>query len=196
MSAGILAAFKTLLLPPGVNLVLGACALALLRRWKTLAMTLLIISLVTLYLFSTPAVARPFAGLLEARWRDAMPAPDGAGAIVVLGCNRYANAPERGGQDDVSACTLVRLRRAAELHRQTGLPLLLSGGRVFGERMSEADLMAQALRGSFGVEPRWLETESSTTAQNAAYSAQILLAGGIGRVVLVTHALHMTRAER
>ena len=54
-----------------------------------------------------------------------------AQAIVVLGGGRYRDAPEYGG-DTVGEATLVRLRYAAKLHRETGLPLLVTGGKPEG----------------------------------------------------------------
>ncbi len=47
---------------------------------------------------------------------------------MVLGGGRYRDAPEYGN-DTVGEYTLVRLRYAAKLHRETGFPLLVTGGR-------------------------------------------------------------------
>ena len=43
---------------------------------------------------------------------------------------------------------------------------------------------------------RWRETQSRDTADNARMSKQILNAAGIQRIVLVTQAFHMPRAQR
>jgi uncharacterized SAM-binding protein YcdF (DUF218 family) len=161
-----------------------------------MAAILLSAGFLLLYLLSTPAVARRLAAAVEGGFNP-MPGADllqTAGAIVVPGCDRYANAPEHGGRDAVSACTLVRLAHAAGIHRATGLPILVSGGRVFGEAEAEAELMERALRSDFNVEATWLETQSRNTAGNARHSAVILKTQGIGTIVLVTHAVHMRRA--
>jgi uncharacterized SAM-binding protein YcdF (DUF218 family) len=42
----------------------------------------------------------------------------------------------------------------------------------------------------------WSEEKSHSTYQNALYSAQILREKGIHRIVLVTEAYHMLRAEK
>jgi uncharacterized SAM-binding protein YcdF (DUF218 family) len=42
----------------------------------------------------------------------------------------------------------------------------------------------------------WLEKESHSTHENAAYAAAILRRKGIHKVVLVTDAYHMLRAEK
>lgn len=115
------------------------------------------------------------------------------GAIVVLGGGRYTDAPEYGG-DTVSRYTLERLRYAAYLHRQTGLPILLTAGSVHGEHVPEVDLMHTALTRDFKIPVKWTEGESRTTWENAENSLPILRAAGIKHIYLVTHAAHMRRA--
>jgi len=193
----MLAFLKSLLLPPGLCVVIAGSALGL-RFKQRLSMFLLCLAVTLLYVCSTPLGSRTLAGLLEHRYPPLAPgtqlAPDVA-AIVVLGCDRYANAPEYG-QDEVSACTLVRLRYAADLQTRTGLPVLLSGGHPMGEPQSEAQLMDRVMTERFGVKARWLEQDSRDTAGNAAGSAVLLRAANIQRVALVTHAMHMPRAMR
>lgn len=197
MSVVTLAFLKTLLLPPGLFVVMTGLALCL-RRKPRLSMFLLWSAVTLLYFCSTPLAGRALAGVLEQRYPpldlDAPLAPEVA-AIVVLGCDRYANAPEYG-RDEVSACTLVRVRYAAELHARSGLPVLLSGGRPMGEAESEAQLMDRVMADRFGVKARWLEPDSRNTAENAAGSAALMRAANVKRIALVTHAMHMPRAVR
>lgn len=54
--------------------------------------------------------------------------------------------------------------------------------------------MAEILEGEFGVPVRWREELSRDTADNARFSAVMLKAAGISRIVLVTQAFHMPRA--
>jgi uncharacterized SAM-binding protein YcdF (DUF218 family) len=84
---------------------------------------------------------------------------------------------------------------AARLQRETGLPLLTSGGRPDGGGEPEADSMARSLREDFGVPVAWRERRSNNTAQNAAFAATILRREGIKRILLVTDAMHMPRAQ-
>ena len=81
------------------------------------------------------------------------------------------------------------------LHRRSGLPIAVSGGRVAAAPASEADLMASALTEEFGVNVIWRETASLDTAGNARLCRALLHSVGIVRIVLVTHDWHMRRAS-
>src|SRR5690606_38101425 len=117
-----------------------------------------------------------------------------ADAIVVLGAGREQNDPA-WGEDQPGLLAIERVRYAARLAKASGLPLLTSGGLHFGEPPSEAALMADTLIRDLGVPVRWREERSRTTWENARYSAEMLRAHGIRRVVLVTQAWHMPRAR-
>jgi uncharacterized SAM-binding protein YcdF (DUF218 family) len=144
---------------------------------------------------SLPLTAHELMAALE-RYPAVVTPTRGAGApqaIVVLGGGRYTGAPEYGG-DTVNPDTLVRLRYAVRLHRETGLPILVTGGAPFDERTAEAELMSEALTRDFKVPVRWTEMRSRNTTENALYTRELLRAAGVKRVYLVTQAHHMRRA--
>jgi uncharacterized SAM-binding protein YcdF (DUF218 family) len=118
-----------------------------------------------------------------------------ADAIVVLGAGRERGDPAWGGEDQPTGIALERLRYAAALAKASGLPLLTSGGLHYGEPPSEAEIMATSLQRDFSQQTRWLETRSRTTWENALFSAELLKAQGVTRVVVVTQAWHMPRAR-
>ncbi len=185
-----------LVLPPGGNLLLGVAGLALWRRARMLALLLLIASFVTLYIFSIPKVGDALFEALES-YPSRLPAAavaEDVGAIVVLAGGRNPNAPEYGGET-VAFPSLVRLRYGARLQRETGLPLLISGGRVHDvEPTSEAALIKDVLENELNVPVRWLEERSRNTAENASYTAERLRRENVSAVILVTQAAHMPRA--
>lgn len=198
MSANWIAvnAVSALLLPPLNLAILCGIGLLMRRRWPRFGLALGAISLALLLALCTRAGAQWLARPLENLTAPLLPvATHGAQAIVVLGGGRLGQAPEYEGQDGPSQPTLMRLRYAARLQRATGLPLLVSGGSPDGGRESEATLMARSLRMDFGVPVRWLEQASDNTAENARYSAAQLHSAGVHRVLLVTDALHMPRAQ-
>jgi uncharacterized SAM-binding protein YcdF (DUF218 family) len=186
----ILVAF---LLPPGnALLLLSLAGLFRHRRW---AFGLAMLGALLLLLQSLPLVSGALMASLEARAGPAIQGKDGSQAIVVLSGGLSTDAPEYGG-DTAGARTLLRLRYGALLAHRYELPVLVTGGRPDNATRTEAAVMADILAKEFAVKVRWQETQSRTTAENAALSAAILRAAGIRRVVLVTQAFHMPRAAR
>lgn len=186
---------RNLILPPGSLFLLIAFGLLVRLRWPRFGAAVAASSLVLLTFLSSNAGASFLVAPLD-RMTTPLLAPErsGAQAIVVLAAGRLQEAPEYGGRDIPDYIALGRLRYAAHLHRRTGLPILVSGGRLEASRPL-ADAMAMALREDFGVPVRWLEDRSRNTAENAAFSAALLRADGVTRVLLVTDAMHMERAR-
>lgn len=181
------------LLPPLDLLLVGTAGLLMWHKRPRIARTLVTASLTLLWLFSTPYFAEGALHMLEGSPRALDPRTDQADAIVVLGGGTYFHAPEYGG-DTVGEASLVRLRYAARLQRETGKPILASGGKPAGNNLSEARQMKSVLEDEFRVSVRWTEDSSSNTLENARNSYRILQKAGIRRIYLVTHAWHMPRA--
>ncbi|MDE1990055.1 MAG: YdcF family protein [Betaproteobacteria bacterium] len=184
---------SALLLPPFGLVLLGLSGLWLSRRHRRAGLALAAFALTLLGTLSLPWVADALMHSLE---RDAPVSRAGlaqAQAIVILGGGRYPAAPEYGGADTVNRETLERLRYGARLQRQSGLPLLVSGGAPWGGR-PEAEAMKAVLEEDFRGQVRWVEGRSRDTAENAAFSARLLKEAGITRIVLVSQAWHLARA--
>lgn len=187
-----------LLTPPAVILLIALLGFLLRLRWPGVGGAIVALAFALLLVLSIPLTGYQLLSALEAGVRP-LPilSPDAArrqaDAIVVLGGGRIADAREYGG-DTVSHFTLERLRYAARLHRATGLPILVSGGAPFGEKITEAELMRQALERDFQVRAKWLEDRSRTTYENAVYTKAMLAGAGARRVFVVTHAWHVPRA--
>ncbi len=186
---------KLLILPPGGNFFLIIAGLVISLRFRRAGRILVVAGGVSLFLLCMPGIAAIIAAPLERIPVVSTVALGSVDAVVVLAASRDRGAPEYGG-DTIAYRTLGRVRYAAKLVRDTGLPLLVSGGTVFAdEDQALADLMAEALSKEFGVEPRWIERQSRNTAENARFSAAILAGANIRRVALVTDAMHMRRAR-
>jgi uncharacterized SAM-binding protein YcdF (DUF218 family) len=182
-----------LILPPLGPLLPIAAGLLLLARRPRLGRTLAWSGLLAAVLLSTPASVGVLLRGLEATPPLAAEAARRAQAIVILAAGQRRHAPEFGGAT-VNRLSLERLRYGARLARRSGLPILVSGGAPAGE-IPEALLMKDALERDFGLKVTWTESASRDTRGNARFSAEILRDAGIGRVLLVTHAAHMPRAE-
>ncbi|MBI1423382.1 MAG: YdcF family protein [Gammaproteobacteria bacterium] len=188
---------RAFLLPPGFFFALLLLGVIVRLRFYRTGKAISYAAVVLLLLLSLPIVSN---SLLN--WYEDVPAlapaslkETQAKAIVILGGGRYFDAPEYQG-DTVSRPALERLRYGAWLQRKCKLPILVTGGVVFGgNRPSEAQLMQEVLEKDFLAVVRWVEKDSRTTYENAIDSRKLLEKDGITHIILVTHALHMPRAQ-
>lgn len=185
---------KVAVLPPAGPLVVALAGVLIAGRWPRRGRALAAIGIVLLVLLSLPAV-----GALLVRMIDTTPAfdpshTDGAQAIVILGGGARAYAPEYGGAT-LSTLSLERVRYGAKLARETGLPVLVSGGQVDPKAPIEALLMRDVLTREYGVPVRWVDARSRNTHENAVDSAAMLKRSGINRVILVVHSFDVPRAR-
>ncbi|MDD5181063.1 MAG: YdcF family protein [Gallionellaceae bacterium] len=181
------------LLPPLSLLLAALLGLSIIRSHLRLGRALVIGSLSLLWLCATPYFAEGALQLLEGLPGKVDTQAQPADAIVVLGGGTYFNALEYG-MDTVSGATLTRLRYAARLQRETGKPVLVTGGKPLGNSTSEAHQMQVVLEQEFKIPVRWTEDTSDNTLENARHSYQVLQHAGIKRIYLVTHAWHMPRS--
>jgi len=186
--------FGAFLLPPLNLLLIGLVGLIISRSQPRTGRILVISSFMLLWLCSTPYFSDSAIHLLENQARVVNLKSQTADAIVVLGGGTYFHAPEFDGDDTVKSQTLVRLRYAAKLQRETGKPILVTGGKPLGNSSSEAQQMKSVLEKDFHVPVQWIEGSSDNTLENARFSYTLLHKAGIKRIYLVTHAWHMPRS--
>ncbi len=177
---------ESLLRPPNSLIWLALVGLILLRTRRRRAGAVLVgVSVVSLYLLSTPLLVTPLLRSLDRHPPlDPSAGRPEAQAIVVLSAGTMKAA--EFGDEVVTGIALERLRYAVWLQRRAGRPILLTG--------VSSDRMAEALEQWFGVEARWVEAESRNTHEHAVHCADLLRDAGVDRVYLVTHTWHMPRA--
>ncbi|HEY5604296.1 MAG TPA: YdcF family protein [Gammaproteobacteria bacterium] len=198
MEQHFIKAIAGFILPPTGLIILAMIGIGVSLLWKKLGLWVAALSLAGLLLCSLPAVS---ALLIDTLQTD-LPIPDSelkknlakVDAVVVLAGGRRS-ASEEFGDDTVSGYSLERARYAAWIVKRTGLPLIISGGRVHNEHQSEAQLMQQLLQKEFIVIVDHLEEQSRSTFENAKYTAQYLKENELRSIALVTHAWHMPRAK-
>ncbi|MBC9208276.1 YdcF family protein [Roseomonas aerophila] len=181
-----------LVLPP-IGLVLACLAGGVLawRGWRA-GGAVVVLSALGLGLLSTPVAANLLMSSLE---REVVEENAGVqavtpGAIVILGAETVSSL----NGIEVGPLTLERLRAGAALQRRTGLPLLVTGGRLSAGAPPLATLMNESLKTDFGVPVRWIEAEAADTRGNATGSIAILQQAGINSAYVVTHGWHLPRA--
>ncbi len=117
--------------------------------------------------------------------------------VLMLGGGREAFAPEYGVAS-LSESSLERLRYGVWVSRETGAPMMFSGGLGHSSEpgTTEADVASEIAQREFLRPMRWVEPKSRDTRENAQYSAALLRDLDVQQVVLVTHGWHMPRALR
>ncbi len=182
---------KSLLLPPGGSLLVGLAGVLCWVRRPRLGFALCAASIGSLWLLATPvisdALARAAEGYPPLDPDHLTASQANAQAIVVLGGGVRHNAPEAGG-DAPSTHVDLRLVEGAKIARATHLPVLVSGSA------RETAAMRRFMEQDLQVPVRWVEPASTTTHENALFSARLLRKQGIERIILVTSSPHMVRA--
>ncbi|MGD8267209.1 MAG: YdcF family protein [Desulfobacterales bacterium] len=185
---------KPFLWPPGLFiLVFIAASLWQIARGRRRASLFCLLTAVLMWLAAITPTADLLLRPLEARYP--LPAALDGDVILVLGGALYAGAPDIDGVGAPNAEACERLLAAARLHRRTGLPIILSGGRVHPHQELMGPVYQRFLKG-IGVAPEKiiLENRSRDTFENARYSWAICRQKGYRRPLVVTHAAHMPRA--
>jgi uncharacterized SAM-binding protein YcdF (DUF218 family) len=197
------------LLPPGLGITLllvaglGVFFVSDRSRWFRSVRVFFLSALMISYALTTPMVGYQMAAVLEGQLLQALPLGtlhemqgkgEGPGAIVILGGGLKYDEREKPYPLTINQRTAVRLQYGAYLAKNSMLPVLVSGGIGGSFDASEATAMARTFIEDYGVEAKWQEGISLTTAENALFSAAILKRHGIKKIVLVTHAYHMRRS--
>lgn len=183
---------SAVLLPPVLSILLAFLGLWIARRHRRTGLALAVLSLLSVLVLSWPPVSDALVRSLERHPPITTDQLARAQAIVVLGGGADAVAPDNG-QDALARGARERLRYAVLLQRQTGLPLLATGGALGGAR-AEAEVMKEVAARELRGRVRWVEPQALDTQGNARMSAPLLKAAGVQRIVLVTHGWHMVRA--
>jgi len=172
------------LIPPGSFILLMLAVAFLGKGW---ARRLACIGAIALYLLSVEPVKDALLYPLEKSY--GVPDKITGDVIVVLGGGTYNSGY-------LKASSYKRLVTGYILHRQTGMPLILSGGSAT-KNVSEAEVMRRLLF-EMGVKERYVfvDVRSRDTAENALYVKEICEKLGCKRIVLITSAFHMRRAVR
>ncbi len=178
---------RSLVLPPASLLILAFVGLLLSRRHRRLGNALIATSLGLIWLGSLPVVADWLQRQAERYPPLDLSKPVNAQAVVVLAGGSVRMAPEYDGPA-IAGDTLERVDYGAYIARRTSLPVLVTGSS------DEAEAMRATLVRNLNITPRWVENRSGDTFENARFSARLLFADHISRIILVTTSTHEWRA--
>lgn len=188
MSFETIRAVDALLLPPGLFFILAL--IGLLLAFTRFGRLLLFVSVICLYLLSTPWLASKLISPLEQQYPAITPEALGeskAEALVLLGGGYFGESVEYA-DTAIGPYFAERLRYTAWLANQTALPVIVSSGK------SDAPAAARILESQYGVESVAVDDRSWNTLDNAANTAQLARELGYSQVAVITHGWHMPRA--
>lgn len=199
------------LLPPVSLFVLAAAGVLISARRPRTGRSLALLGLLAGIALSMPLASQRLMAWLEAPYAQLDPPPlrvpqarqgpwlekpdQAPQAIVLLAGGTLTDGTASTHPNRVSPLSLERALHARRVARLTGLPILIAGGAPLADAEPESRVIQRVLEDDLHVPAKWLETLSRDTAENAAFTAQILHPLGIRRVLLVTHAYHMRRAQ-
>ena len=178
---------RNLILPPTGLLILAFIGLLLSRRHRRPGNALIATSLGLIWLGSLPVVSNWLQRQADRYPPLDLSKPVNAQAIVILAGGSERMAPEYGGPA-IAGDTLERVDYGAYVARRTSLPVLITGSN------SEAGAMRETLVRNLDITPRWVDTRSGDTFDNARFSARLLRADHVSRIILVTTGTHEWRA--
>ncbi|MBK1813876.1 YdcF family protein [Clostridium sp. YIM B02505] len=182
-----------LILPPGCFIIL-LIALGVLqyKREKRLPKLALIV-VVLIYITSIPLTANFIIHSLEYKFNP--PSKLEGDVIVMLGGGASLSSPDISGIGSLSGSSANRLLTTARLHNKTKLPIIISGGSVYGESGTEAEIAKRQLI-DLGLDEKDIiqEDKSRTTTENALYTSKLMEEHHFSKPILVTSAFHMERS--
>ena len=195
MSISFIRLIELLVLPPGGPLLLIMLGILIVGGWRFFGMMFITFGTAMLYLACSPAVSHALVDFMQTRYPPFNHLAGAAEVIVVLGAHGEPGTDAFDGGGTNMGMSLERARYAAELHRETGLPVVVAGSaHDSGGATGQIGWVKRFLQDEFGVRIAWENESGRTTREIAASTADSLKRRGLGRILLVTHAYHMPRA--
>jgi len=204
---------KALILPPVSLLLLVLFGLLLSLRWRRTGWVLSMGAALAMLVLAMPITGALLMAGLAADLPRTPPPTNLPAAVVILSAEARPLDAARTVFEP-GPLTWERLIAGGRIARISRLPILVSGGPIDGGPIDSgpinggsinggrggedaptlAGTMATALTQLLNLTPRWQETRSRDTWENARYSAEILRSNGIASVYLVSHGWHLRRA--
>jgi len=181
-------------LPPGVFIVLliGSGSLLIFKKRKIAGIYNLIVAGL-MWLLSISPFSNALIGSLESGLK--LPNDPQGDVIILLGERVYPYVPDIFGTGTPSGIMLNRIIPAAELHKKTGIPIIVTHGIDLKTGYSKASVVKRYLI-HLGIPDNKiiLEEKARNTFENAKYSIKLCAENEFATPILVTSAYHMKRS--
>jgi len=146
-----------------------------------------------LWIFCSSPFSNYLIGSLEAEF-DVSPDVTGD-CIILLGGGIIDRAPDFSGFGAPTDSMLARIVTAVRVQKKLDVPIIVSGGKMYGNLSSEAQIAKRFLVDLGVAEGQIiLEENARDTYENAKYAQEICLEKNYQKPILITSALHMSRA--
>ena len=180
------------LAPPTVFILLCLLGPLIGLVWRRSGLAIALVSGICLFAAATPALSSYLLRRVEAGIPDDDEDLGTVDAIVVLGGD--VRVAKGAGADELGPISIERILYAVAAFRQLHKPVAVSGGTLERAHETLASLMRNTLQTDFGIPVTWSETQSSTTWENAEFTARLLRPAGVKTVLVVARAADLPRA--
>ena len=115
--------------------------------------------------------------------------------IILLGGGVYDNSPDLSGIGVPYQSVQSAIITTFKLHQKLGIPIIVSGGKIFKFKKTEAPIMKRFLM-DLGISGDQIisEENSKDTFENAKYTRKICEKFGFKNPILITSVYHMKRS--
>lgn len=188
--------FSWFFLPPGLLILIIVIAILLLIKKKTrAAVILLLITAISFYLLSTTFTKNILLKPLEYYYSYSDIEEIDIDSIIVLAGSSIGRSPDRNMQSALTGGSLIRVYTGFLIWKKKDIPIIVSGGKLFGALEPQSETMKRYLI-EFGVPEDKIieEPKSRNTIENGIYTKEIMNDVGFNKVGLVTSAYHMRRS--
>jgi len=182
------------ILPPGFFILIFILIGLILFRKKELKLSILFFILsIFIWLFSTDILGSRLKCLVE---EDYVLNRDIKGDVIIVlgaGLNECVNGI-LGNKASLTQEAKERVLSAYFLHKKMKIPIILTGGSVFGSEIESK--VAKDFLKNLGIDEKniYIETKSRDTYENAIFSKKICDEKGFKNPIIVTNAWHMKRS--
>lgn len=181
------------IVPPGIFLIpLTIWWLQLVKK-RSRHHYLALLLVCSFYLSTISLVSDPVLGHLEQLHEP--PQTVEGDAIIVLTGGATLDTLGAGGPGDPSGETANRLLASVALYNKLGVPIIISGGKVYPDTGYESVVSKNWLIATGVPENHlWVEDQSRNTHDNIRFVKRILEEKKLMKPILITSALHMARS--
>lgn len=181
------------MMPPGIFVVILLIAgiWFFVKRWRFAGIFNITIAIALWALSINPVSDYLLRGLEH---EFVIPKKVSADVIVLMGGGSDLQAPDLTGIGSPGNDMLARVVTTARLYKQLKVPVIITSGKAFENKPSEAPIIKRFLMDLDVPEAMIiLEDKSRDSIENARYTKEICLKKGFKRLAVVTSAFHMQR---